>query len=345
MIFDGDFDGMKTIENDTAEIDKIPGDRNVDANEDIGAYLKEIKKIPLLSGEEEYELARAIHFWTQRAKLISHKIKKERDKREKRILHKTLRECERQAEIKTNKLVEHNLRLVVHMAKKYYGMPLMDMIQEGNMGLMRAAKDFDHRKGFKFSTYAVWWIRQAIMRAIDDKGKIIRIPVNRMELMRKYVRVKERLKRKNGQDPSREEIAKAIFVSEEEMHFLIESDKTPISLNMPVGEERIYEMQDFLEDAARFNPEQIAEGKQECKKIKRKINERMTCLSKKEKRVLSLRLQGKTLQETGGKLKLTRERVRQIQQEAISKTFAGKAEFEKEKELLRIAEELAEELV
>lgn len=335
----------ETQENNDFETD-IPAEENTDTTDGVAEYIKNIKRFPLLSRKEEYELARAYRFWAQRVRRISRKMEKECRTREKKKLNAALHECEGKAQNLKHKLIEHNLRLVVYVAKKCFGMPLMDMIQEGNIGLMRAVEKFDHRKGYKFSTYASRWILQAITRAIDNKNKLIRIPVNRMDLMRKYVKTKKELKKKNGRDPLVEEVAKALSVSEKEMLFIIEADKPTLSLNAPTGEWGAHEMQDFYPDSLRFNPEQIALGRQECERSRQEINTLAKYLSRKQRKVLFMRLQDKTLEEIGKTLHVSRERIRQIEKDIVRKIFPeGKKEFEAKRKLVRYANELAEELM
>ena len=220
------------------------------------------------------------------------------------------------------KLAETNLRLVVSIAKKYVGrgMNFLDLIQEGNMGLMKAVDKYDYNRGFKFSTYATWWIRQAITRAIADQARTIRIPVHMVETINKLVRIQRQLVQDLGRDPSNEEIAEAMGIEVDKVSEIRKIAQEPVSLETPIGEEDDSHLGDFIEDDSAIDPGEAANYSM----LREQLNEVLSCLGAREKRVLQLRfglIDGtpRTLEEVGKEFDVTRERIRQIEAKALRK--------------------------
>lgn len=254
----------------------------------VRMYLKEIGRIPLLKAAEEVDLA-------QRA--------------------------EKGDDSAVEKLTQANLRLVVSIAKKYVGrgLSLLDLIQEGNIGLIRAVQKFDWRKGYKFSTYATWWIRQAITRAIADQARTIRIPVHMVETINRYIRISRRLMQELGREPMAEEVAKEMGVDESKVREIVKVSQEPTSLETPVGEEKDSTLGDFIPDEE-IRPEEAASHEL----LKSHINEVLDTLNDREKKVLKLRFgledgRQRTLEEVGREFGVTRERIRQIEAKALRK--------------------------
>jgi len=262
------------------------------SNDPVRMYLKEIGKVPLLTAEEEVSLAKRIE---------------RRDMEAKR------------------KLIEANLRLVVSIAKRYVGrgMLFLDLIQEGNLGLIRAVEKFDYRRGFKFSTYATWWIRQAITRAIADQARTIRIPVHMVENINRFIRVQRQLLQDIGREPTPEEIAAEMGVSAEKVREIQKISQEPVSLETPIGEEEDSQLGDFIEDEDATVPvEAVSEIMQ-----KEELNQVLGTLTHRERKVIELRfgLRGehpRTLEEVGQKFDVTRERIRQIEAKTLAKLKA-----------------------
>ena len=301
------------------ELDNAPAWGEVDDRESIDnpvtLYLREIGRVPLLQTAEEVDLAKRI----ERGRLAA-----------ARLLHPDLGPEERarcegevaRGERARQHLTEANLRLVVSIAKKYVnrGLSLLDLIQEGNIGLTRAVEKFDYRRGFKFSTYATWWIRQAITRAIADQARTIRVPVHMVESINKLTRASRQLQQDLGREPTRAEIACEMSVSAEKVRDIVRAAQQPISLETPVGEEEDSLLGDFIEDAASPSPVDAASRQL----LSEQVGAVLSSLTFREQRVLQLRFgiddgRSRTLEEVGRELGVTRERIRQIEAKALRK--------------------------
>ena len=296
---DDDFDLELMTEADEVEFEEIAKEAAADNLEDlektisiddpVRMYLKEIGKVPLLSADEELELATKMETGDKDAK---------------------------------QKLCEANLRLVVSIAKRYVGrgMQFLDLIQEGNMGLIKAVEKFDYRKGFKFSTYATWWIRQAITRSIADQARTIRIPVHMVETINKQIRVTRQLLQELGRDPSPEEIAAEMDIPVEKVREISKIAQEPVSLETPIGEEEDSHLGDFIPDDDIPSPADAAAFSM----LKDQLNEVLATLTDREQEVLRLRFglddgRQRTLEEVGQQFNVTRERIRQIEAKALRK--------------------------
>ena len=287
MLEDLDFDSElpKGQEAAAAQADN----RNAAMDDPVKVYLKEIGRVPLLTPEEEIELAIRIGNDDQQAK---------------------------------QRLAEANLRLVVSIAKRYVGrgMQFLDLIQEGNLGLIKAVDKFDYTKGFKFSTYATWWIRQAITRAIADQARTIRIPVHMVETINKVKKTNSQLLHKNGRDPTAEEIAEVLNMPVEKVREIQRVSQEPVSLETPIGEEEDSHLGDFIPDNDALAPADAAS----MMLLKEQLNEVLKTLTLREAKVLSLRFgledgHPRTLEEVGSEFGVTRERIRQIEAKALRK--------------------------
>src|SRR6056297_3197282 len=284
---------------DLADVDKsedkdvkekeIAVPKGVNIDDPVRMYLKEIGKVPLLTATEEIELAQAMEAGNEEAR---------------------------------RKLCEANLRLVVSIAKRYVGrgMLFLDLIQEGNLGLIKAVEKFDWRKGYKFSTYATWWIRQAITRAIADQARTIRIPVHMIENINKVNKAIRIFKQERGKEPTNEEIADVVGMSKSKIEQIKKIAIDPVSLETPVGDQGDSQLGDFLEDTRIESPERTVQ----LKLLRKKLNELLLTLDDREQKIIRLRyswLEGRsyTLEEVGEKFGITRERVRQIEQKALNK--------------------------
>ena len=263
--------------------------KDVNINDPVRMYLKEIGRIPLLTPDEELALSERINNNDEDAKRI---------------------------------LAESNLRLVVSIAKRYVGRGLLflDLIQEGNIGLMKAVDKFDSNRGYKFSTYATWWIRQAITRALADQARTIRVPVHMVETINKMVRVQRQLTLELNREPSEEEIAKKMNVSVDKVREVIKISQDPVSLETPIGEEDDSHLGDFIKDESSLSPEEYTENEI----LKEEIDDVLQSLQQREQEVLRLRFGLKdgtchTLEEVGKKFNVTRERIRQIEAKALRK--------------------------
>ena len=305
-------------EEELLSIDQMMSTIKVD--DPVRMYLKEIGQIPLLTLEEEKKYA----VWVSEGRIAKEQLEAYR-RGELNLSDEdiqTLENSVRKAQIAKDRLVEANYRLVVSIAKKYTsrGLLFLDLIQEGNMGLMRAVDKFDHEKGFKFSTYATWWIRQAITRAVADQARTIRIPVHMVETINKMIRIQRQLVQELGREPQIEEIAEKMGISPEKVQNIQRISKEPISLEAPVGEEEDSTLGDFISDPNALNPHDYMMQEM----IKKTLDEILETLTDREEKVLRLRyglLDGKThtLEEVGREFGVTRERIRQIEQKALRK--------------------------
>ena len=292
-ITDDDVDDEEIILTDEDEVDVENLDLSVpdgiSIEDPVRMYLKEIGKVPLLSAEDEIELAKRMELGDQEAK---------------------------------KRLAEANLRLVVSIAKRYVGrgMLFLDLIQEGNLGLIKAVEKFDYRKGYKFSTYATWWIRQAITRAIADQARTIRIPVHMVETINKLIRVSRQLLQELGREPSPEEIAEEMNMPVERVREILKISQEPVSLETPIGEEEDSHLGDFIQDDNVPVPADAAAFTL----LKEQLVEVLGTLTEREQKVLRLRFglddgRARTLEEVGKEFSVTRERIRQIEAKALRK--------------------------
>ncbi len=285
-------------------------------------YLKEIGRVPLLTGPEEVALARRIEAGGQAgdrlAELEAAGRLDELDLSARRRLERTSRDGERAK----SDLIQANLRLVVSIAKRYVGrgMHLLDLIQEGNLGLMRAVEKFDYTKGFKFSTYATWWIRQAITRAIADQARTIRIPVHMVESINKVHRIQRQMMQELEREPTIEELAAKVDMTPDRVREIMRISQDPLSLDSPVGETDDSQLSDFIEDTQADAPAEMAARNMLGKAVVEALSE----LSDREKEVVRLRFglddgQARTLEEVGKEFGVTRERIRQIEAKTLAK--------------------------
>ena len=319
---------------DEVEVEKIDLSvpEGVSVEDPVRMYLKEIGKVPLLSADEEIELAQnmedgavateKINVLKGRLDGASEREGTEEEKAEIKEEIKTLqRDVDKGADAK-KRLAEANLRLVVSIAKRYVGrgMLFLDLIQEGNLGLIKAVEKFDYKKGYKFSTYATWWIRQAITRAIADQARTIRIPVHMVETINKLIRVSRQLLQELGREPSPEEIAKEMNMPVERVREILKISQEPVSLETPIGEEEDSHLGDFIKDDNVPVPADAAAFTL----LKEQLEEVLGTLTEREQKVLTLRFgledgRARTLEEVGKEFNVTRERIRQIEAKALRK--------------------------
>jgi RNA polymerase primary sigma factor len=285
-------------------------------NDPVRMYLKEIGRVPLLTAEEEVDLAKRIEAGLSATALLS------RPEQRPPELQLKLRRVERGGQMAKRRLVEANLRLVVSIAKRYVGrgMLFLDLIQEGNLGLIRAVEKFDYTKGYKFSTYATWWIRQAITRAIADQARTIRIPVHMVETINKLVRVQRQLLQDLGREPTPEEIGREMDLPPDRVREIQKISQEPVSLETPVGEEDDSSLGDFIEDTDAVVPIDAASFIL----MQEQIEGILDTLTEREQKVIQLRFgmvdgQPRTLEEVGSEFGVTRERIRQIESKTLSK--------------------------
>jgi RNA polymerase primary sigma factor len=289
-------------------------------NDPVRMYLKEIGKVPLLTAEQEVILAKAI----DEGEAATAEIDKATDNGRKLTAARLrdLQRVERHGQLAKKKLIEANLRLVVSIAKRYVGrgMLFLDLIQEGNLGLIRAVEKFDYNKGFKFSTYATWWIRQAITRAIADQARTIRIPVHMVETINKLIRIQRQLLQDLGREPTPEEIGREMEFSPEKVREILKVSQEPVSLETPIGEEEDSHLGDFIEDSDAVVPVDAASFIL----LQEQLDSVLHTLSEREKKVIQLRFgltdgHPRTLEEVGREFGVTRERIRQIESKTLSK--------------------------
>ena len=286
----GDDDDIILSEEDEVEIiDDVDVLEGVSTEDPVRMYLKEIGNVPLLTTEQEVELAKRVEAGDEEAK---------------------------------KQLTEANLRLVVSIAKKYVGrgMPFLDLIQEGNMGLMKAVDKFDYTKGYKFSTYATWWIRQAITRGIADTGRTIRVPVHMVETINKTLRMTRTLLQELGREPTPEEVAERLNVSVSRVREVLKISRDPVSLDTPIGEEDDSHLGDFIEDDSALSPADSAAFSM----LRAELATALESLTDRERQVVKLRFgledgRARTLEEVGKEFNVTRERIRQIEAKALRK--------------------------
>ncbi len=304
------------VEEEALEVEQLDLDLDlVDIDDSISLYLKEIGRVPLLTAEEEVALARRM----ERGKEARQKLTQGVDDPVER---ERLLNAVKDGQAAQEHLIKANSRLVVSVAKKYVGrgVPFLDLIQEGNIGLIRAVKKFDYRRGYKFSTYATWWIRQAVTRAIADQGRTIRVPVHMYEQINRLTRTSRQLVQELGRDPTTEEIAERLGVPPRKVEQIIRVSQRPLSLEMPVGEEEDSYLGDFIEDAEADSPTDSASQTM----LRQVIDEIFESLSPREVRILQLRFglvdgYSYTLEEVGKKFGVTRERIRQIEAQALGR--------------------------
>ncbi len=314
---------------DEIEVEKIDLSvpDGVSIEDPVRMYLKEIGKVPLLSAEEEIELAKNMEAGAVAKEKIAILKKREETATEEEIaeIKEEIKNLQKDLDVgdeAKKRLAEANLRLVVSIAKRYVGrgMLFLDLIQEGNLGLIKAVEKFDYRKGYKFSTYATWWIRQAITRAIADQARTIRIPVHMVETINKLIRVSRQLLQELGREPSPEEIAAEMNMPVERVREILKISQEPVSLETPIGEEEDSHLGDFIQDDNVPVPADAAAFTL----LKEQLEEVLGTLTEREQKVLTLRFgledgRARTLEEVGKEFNVTRERIRQIEAKALRK--------------------------
>ncbi len=331
-ISDGDDEDDDIIldDEDEVEVEKIDLSvpEGVSVEDPVRMYLKEIGKVPLLSADEEIELAQKMEAGSvavEKIPLLKERLAETGDEQEKEEIQAEIKalqlDVDRGSDAK-KRLAEANLRLVVSIAKRYVGrgMLFLDLIQEGNLGLIKAVEKFDYRKGYKFSTYATWWIRQAITRAIADQARTIRIPVHMVETINKLIRVSRQLLQELGREPTPEEIAEEMKMPVERVREILKISQEPVSLETPIGEEEDSHLGDFIKDDNVPVPADAATFML----LKEQLEEVLGTLTEREQKVLTLRFgledgRARTLEEVGKEFNVTRERIRQIEAKALRK--------------------------
>ena len=317
------------VEPPMEEIAEIEEEELVDPNELVDSfstddpvrmYLKEIGKVSLLSADEEISLATAMSAGVEAKQKLEEAEKNGTELSEEEM--KALKSAVKKGERSKQRLAEANLRLVVSIAKRYVGrgMLFLDLIQEGNLGLIKAVEKFDYTKGYKFSTYATWWIRQAITRAIADQARTIRIPVHMVETINKVIRVSRQLLQELGHDPSPEEIAAEMDMPVDKVREILKIAQEPVSLETPIGEEEDSHLGDFIPDEGASEPSEAASFTL----LQEQLVDVLSTLTPREEKVLKLRFgiedgRPRTLEEVGKEFNVTRERIRQIEAKALRK--------------------------
>ena len=327
---DEDDDEIILDDEEEVEVEKIDLSvpDGVSVEDPVRMYLKEIGKVPLLSAEEEIELAKKMEAGSvaeEKISLLKTRMEESEDDAEKDEIKAEIKELQKEVDWGDDakkRLAEANLRLVVSIAKRYVGrgMLFLDLIQEGNLGLIKAVEKFDYRKGYKFSTYATWWIRQAITRAIADQARTIRIPVHMVETINKLIRVSRQLLQKLGREPSPEEIAAEMNMPVDRVREILKISQEPVSLETPIGEEEDSHLGDFIKDDNVPVPADAAAFTL----LKEQLEEVLGTLTEREPKVLTLRFgledgRARTLEEVGKEFNVTRERIRQIEAKALRK--------------------------
>lgn len=315
-VLDGEDESIQTVESDAASMEAQAAGylELVSIDDSVSLYLKEMALIPLLTVEEEISLARRIER-SARARLDLAQIDGRQAAR-----RQELESIIRDGFVARDYLIRANTRLVVSIARKYLAcnVPFLDLIQEGNLGLIRAVEKFDYRRGFRFSTYATWWIRQSITRAISDQARTIRMPVHMTDRLRLIYKASEEMEQELGRVPTTEELAVQLDLDDSKLRWLLQVSQTPLSLESPVGDEDDMELGMYVEDHTSPSPSQVAN----LNMLRERVDEALASLSPREARILRLRFglghdRAYTLEEVGQKFGLTRERIRQIEGKAL----------------------------
>ena len=318
---DPEVEEFKLTEENTDQFEGALAAEGVSIDDPVKVYLKEIGRVPLLSTEEEIELAERILAGAAADEMLK------REKEDESFAlseegEQAAKKAVRRGELAKQRLAEANLRLVVSIAKRYVGrgMQFLDLIQEGNLGLIKAVEKFDHTKGFKFSTYATWWIRQAITRAIADQARTVRIPVHMVETINKVKKVSSQLLHRNGHEPTAEEIAEELEMPVDKVREIMRVAQEPVSLETPIGEEEDSHLGDFIPDEDAPVPAEAASHTL----LKEQLGGVLKTLTPREEKVLRLRFgledgRPRTLEEVGKEFNVTRERIRQIEAKALRK--------------------------
>ena len=318
---------MKDAEDEDIDLDAVDLLEGIGTEDPVRMYLKEIGKVPLLSAEEEIELAKNMEAGAVAKEKIAILKSREENATEEELAEikeeiKNLQKDLDAGDEAKKRLAEANLRLVVSIAKRYVGrgMLFLDLIQEGNLGLIKAVEKFDYHKGYKFSTYATWWIRQAITRAIADQARTIRIPVHMVETINKLIRISRQLLQELGREPTAEELAVEMQMPEEKVREIMKIAQEPVSLETPIGEEEDSHLGDFIPDDDIPAPAEAAAFTL----LKEQLIEVLDTLTEREEKVLRLRFglddgRARTLEEVGKEFNVTRERIRQIEAKALRK--------------------------
>ncbi len=317
-VYDSDEEAKKRMEEKTGENGNGSSDielGGVAPDDAITLYFREMSHIPLLTQEEEVELAKRL----EQGRKAQYELARDGHKPEERARLERLIE---EGEEARKRLIQANIRLVVSIAKKYigYGVPFLDLIQEGNVGLIRAIDKFDYRRGTRLSTYATWWIRQSISRALSEQGRTIRIPIHMSDRIRRLHKTAQRLEQTHGRKPTTEEIAEEMYIEPRQVEWMMTALRQPLSLETPVGEDEESELEQFIENTESPTPSEAASQRL----LAEDMEEVLSTLTPREARILRLRFglqdgYSYTLKEVGEKLGLTRERIRQIESEALRK--------------------------